>query len=97
MRAMKIVALCLAVGGCLPTAEQRMQQVWAHRQCDENKCLSVGAKPGDPAPMCSAGRTSTPLGPGGGRRRSGQVDTRAGCHHAPKLTVGGPCLWASAP
>jgi hypothetical protein len=50
MRAMTMaVAICLAVGACAPTAEQRLQQVWAERQLDEDKCTSYGAKPGDPA------------------------------------------------
>jgi hypothetical protein len=49
MRAMIVAAVCLAAGGCAPTAEQRMQQVWAQRQLDEDKCESYGAKKGDPA------------------------------------------------
>jgi hypothetical protein len=51
MRAMTMVvaAACLAAGGCAPTAEQRLQQVWSQRQLDEDKCESYGAKKGDPA------------------------------------------------
>jgi hypothetical protein len=57
MRAMKIVALCLALGGYAPTAEQRMQQVWAQRQF----CPTAPSR--ETQPMCRAGRNSTPLGP----------------------------------
>ena len=41
--------LCLAVGGCAPTAEQRLQQTWAQRQLDNDKCESYGARKGEPA------------------------------------------------
>ena len=50
-------------GGCAPTAEHRMQQVWAKRQYDEDKRLSYAAKPGT-QPRCSAERNSTPPRPG---------------------------------
>ena len=45
MRAMMtVVTVCLAVGGCAPTAEQRLR-----RQLDNDKCESYGAKKGEPA------------------------------------------------
>jgi hypothetical protein len=49
MRAMTIAVLWLAVGGCAPTADERLQQIWSQRQLDNDKCESYGARKGEPA------------------------------------------------
>jgi hypothetical protein len=51
MRAMTMVVatVCLALGGCAPTGEQRLQRERSQRQLDNDKCESYGAKKGEPA------------------------------------------------
>jgi hypothetical protein len=49
MRKLMVLALALALAGCGMSAEQRLAQLYAQQQLDNNKCLSYGAKEGDPA------------------------------------------------
>jgi hypothetical protein len=47
MRAITTVVLCLAIGGCGLTPEQRVQQ--ERSQFDNDKCESYGTRKGEPA------------------------------------------------